>query len=30
VNSAHAFNDRLIRRMRDKREPQEYLEEDYE
>ena len=30
VHSAHAFNDRLIQRMRDKREPQEYLEEDYE
>jgi len=30
VHSAQAFNDRLIRRMRDKREPQEYLEEDYE
>jgi len=30
VDSAHAFNDRLIRRMREKRELQEYLEEDYE
>ena len=30
VDSAHAFNDRLIRRMREKRAPQEYLEEDYE
>jgi len=30
VNSAHAINDRLIRRMREKRELQEYLEEDYE
>jgi HPr kinase/phosphorylase len=30
VDSAHAFNDRLIRRMREKRNPQEYLEEDYE
>jgi HPr kinase/phosphorylase len=30
VDSAHAFNDRLIRRMREKRPVQEYLEEDYE
>jgi len=30
VDSAHVFNDRLIRRMREKRAPQEYLEEDYE
>jgi HPr kinase/phosphorylase len=30
VHSAQHFNDRLIKRMRDKREPQEYLEEDYE
>ena len=30
VDSAHAFNDRLIRRMREKRVVQEYLEEDYE
>ena len=30
VDSAHAFNDRLIKRMREKRELQEYLEEDYE
>ncbi len=30
VDSAHAFNDRLIRRMREQRELQEYLEEDYE
>jgi len=30
VDSAHAFNDRLIRRMREKRDLQEYLEEDYE
>ena len=30
VDSAQKFNDRLIRRMREKRELQEYLEEDYE
>jgi len=30
VDSAHVFNDRLIQRMREKRAPQEYLEEDYE
>jgi HPr kinase/phosphorylase len=30
VDSAQTFNDRLIRRMREKRELQEYLEEDYE
>jgi hypothetical protein len=30
VDSAHAFNERLIRRMRDKGEAQQYLEEDYE
>jgi HPr kinase/phosphorylase len=30
VDSARAFNDRLIKRMREKRELQEYLEEDYE
>jgi len=30
VDSAHTFNERLIRRMREKRELQEYLEEDYE
>lgn len=30
VDSAHAFDDRLIRRMREKRDLQEYLEEDYE
>ena len=30
VHSAQSFNDRLIRRMKEKREPQEYLEEDYE
>jgi HPr kinase/phosphorylase len=30
VDSAQKFNDRLIRRMREKREMQEYLEEDYE
>ena len=30
VDSARNFNDRLIRRMREKRELQEYLEEDYE
>ena len=30
VDSARAFNERLIRRMAEKRELQEYLEEDYE
>ena len=30
VDSAHAFNERLIRRMREKGEVQQYLEEDYE
>ena len=30
VDSANAFNERLIRRMREKRELQQYLEEDYE
>jgi len=30
VDSATAFNERLIRRMRDKGEVQHYLEEDYE
>jgi HPr kinase/phosphorylase len=30
VDSARNFNDRLIRRMREKSELQEYLEEDYE
>jgi HPr kinase/phosphorylase len=30
VDSAQTFNERLIRRMREKRELQEYLEEDYE
>jgi HPr kinase/phosphorylase len=30
VDSAQTFNDRLIRRMREKRELQAYLEEDYE
>jgi len=30
VDSAHTFNERLIRRMREKRELQEYLEEDNE
>jgi len=30
VDSAHAFNERLIRRMREKGELQHYLEEDYE
>jgi HPr kinase/phosphorylase len=30
VDSARNFNDRLIRRMREKHELQEYLEEDYE
>jgi HPr kinase/phosphorylase len=30
VDSAHAFNERLISRMREKKELQEYLEEDYE
>jgi HPr kinase/phosphorylase len=30
VDSAQAFNERLIRRMRERREVEEYLEEDYE
>jgi len=30
VDSAHVFNERLIRRMREKGEVQQYLEEDYE
>ena len=30
VDSANAFNERLIRRMREKKELQQYLEEDYE
>jgi HPr kinase/phosphorylase len=30
VDSAHVFNERLIRRMREKGELQQYLEEDYE
>src|SRR5438309_1351046 len=30
VDSAQAFNERLIRRMAEKRQLQEYLEEDYE
>lgn len=30
VDSARAFNDRLITRLREKKELQEYLEEDYE
>ena len=30
VDTARAFNDRLIRHMREKREVDEYLEEDYE
>jgi HPr kinase/phosphorylase len=30
VDSAHTFNERLIRRMREKGEVQQYLEEDYE
>ncbi len=30
VDSARSFNDRLIKRMREKSELQEYLEEDYE
>jgi HPr kinase/phosphorylase len=30
VDSAQTFNERLIRRMREKRDLQEYLEEDYE
>jgi len=30
VHSAQHFNERLIKRMKEKREPQEYLEEDYE
>jgi HPr kinase/phosphorylase len=30
VDSANAFNERLIRRMREKGELQHYLEEDYE
>ncbi len=30
VDSAHAFNERLIRRMREKGQVQQYLEEDYE
>jgi hypothetical protein len=30
VDTAHSFNERLIRHMREKREVEEYLEEDYE
>ena len=30
VDTARAFNERLIRHMREKREVEEYLEEDYE